>query len=431
MQRRSAVTAACATAVAALAVAGPGQAGPAHAATGAVQVPCRPQALAAALSGVSSGATLNLASQCTYRLTQGLPAVSHDLTINGRGATLERSYAGGTAPFTILTVDSGAVVISQLSFRNGRGAITDTGTGLLTVTGGTFRGNSAADGGAIYLDNAINGPQLTGVTFSGNSAADSGGAVNVNAASADPSIDHCVFIGNTAGDAGGAFSEYGFLGWLTADTFRGNTAQTGGAMAISNDDGESLSDVVVSGNSATLDGGGIYDTGDVGLFLNDSTVAGNHAGGRGGGVYNSRGSEVRSSLITGNRAADGGGYYNGRVGSVSFTASRVSGNHATADGGGIYNSSPSPLSDAFGSVALSHTTIADNSAAASGGGLYNQGEADLDGSQVVRNRAPGGGGGIYDDVLDQFTGVTVKNSTVRGNQPDNCEPPGTISGCTG
>jgi len=140
---------------------------------------------------LSSGATLNLASQCTYLLYQGLPAVSHDLTINGRGATLERSHARGTAPFTILTVYSGALVIRHLSFRNGHRAITDTGTGLLTVAGGTFSGNSATDGGAIYLDNVINGPQLTGVTFSGNSATDSGGAVSVNAASADPSIDHC------------------------------------------------------------------------------------------------------------------------------------------------------------------------------------------------------------------------------------------------
>ena len=41
--------------------------------------------------------------------------------------------------------------------------------------------------------------------------------------------------------------------------------------------------------------------------------------------------------------------------------------------------------------------------------------------------AGAGGGGIY---LDSGT-VTLHDSTVTGNVPDNCAPPGAVAGCTG
>jgi hypothetical protein len=50
----------------------------------------------------------------------------------------------------------------------------------------------------------------------------------------------------------------------------------------------------------------------------------------------------------------------------------------------------------------------------------------LNNSRVADNTA-GHGGGIFN-----FHGtVTLSNSKVTKNNPDNCEPPGTIGGCTG
>jgi hypothetical protein len=45
------------------------------------------------------------------------------------------------------------------------------------------------------------------------------------------------------------------------------------------------------------------------------------------------------------------------------------------------------------------------------------------------NRAVGGGGGIYDDGTEAT--VTLTNSLLTGNRPDNCEPLDSITGCTG
>jgi hypothetical protein len=48
-------------------------------------------------------------------------------------------------------------------------------------------------------------------------------------------------------------------------------------------------------------------------------------------------------------------------------------------------------------------------------------------SKITDNFASGSGGGI----VNQGGTVTLKGTKVAGNVPDNCEPPGTIAGCTG
>jgi hypothetical protein len=63
-------------------------------------------------------------------------------------------------------------------------------------------------------------------------------------------------------------------------------------------------------------------------------------------------------------------------------------------------------------------------------GIYNQAYVDLfvAGTPITGNRAHGGGGGIFDEGPEN---VTLTSSPVTGNKPDNCEPPGSITGCTG
>jgi hypothetical protein len=50
----------------------------------------------------------------------------------------------------------------------------------------------------------------------------------------------------------------------------------------------------------------------------------------------------------------------------------------------------------------------------------------LNHSQVTGNTAAHGGG-----IFNSGGTVTLAATSVTGNNPDNCEPPGTISGCTG
>lgn len=100
----------------------------AHVTPAVARVPCDPAALASDISGAASGATLSLASGCVYVLTAALPTVSRTLTISGNGATLERSAAHGTPAFTILSVTAGTLSLTRLSFTNGRGGISVTGS---------------------------------------------------------------------------------------------------------------------------------------------------------------------------------------------------------------------------------------------------------------------------------------------------------------
>jgi hypothetical protein len=87
-----------------------------------VSVPCTAPALRAAISGSSAGDTLNLATGCTYVLVSALPVISHDLTIGGDDATLQRSFASGTPAFTMLSATGGVLTITDLSFIHGAGA---------------------------------------------------------------------------------------------------------------------------------------------------------------------------------------------------------------------------------------------------------------------------------------------------------------------
>ncbi|HUK71195.1 MAG TPA: hypothetical protein VLW50_20915, partial [Streptosporangiaceae bacterium] len=145
-----------------------------------VDVPCSVTSLASDISSATSGETLSLMARCIYRLTAGLPVVSQDLTIVGNGATLRRSDAPATPAFTILSAadsSSSVLAVSDLNFVNGDGAISVTGgSASLTVQGGRFAGNHAANGGAIYNDTGLGNLSVTGATFIQNTATGAGGA---------------------------------------------------------------------------------------------------------------------------------------------------------------------------------------------------------------------------------------------------------------
>ncbi|MGN6168406.1 MAG: hypothetical protein ACTHQQ_09580, partial [Solirubrobacteraceae bacterium] len=91
---------------------------------------------------------------------------------------------------------------------------------------------------------------------------------------------------------------------------------------------------------------------------------------------------------------------------------------------------------------LNKTVVSGNSAPGGlGGGITNAiffaGQPTptlvLNNSQVTDNSAAAGGGIVnisFDPTVSAGT-VTLRHSDVSGNTPDNCEPPGSISGCTG
>jgi predicted outer membrane repeat protein len=146
-----------------------------------------------------------------------------------------------------------------------------------------------------------------------------------------------------------------------------------------------------------------------GFANEDSTVTLNGVGfdantatdavGGGGGIYNYSGGDTilnDDDSFTGNTAANGAGLFNAGESTVSHA--QFSQNSASADGGAIYNA-------ADATVTVGHSRITGNFAGADGGG------------------------GIYNAGTDGA--VTLTGSHVAHNDPDNCAPTASVTGCTG
>lgn len=84
-------------------------------------------------------------------------------------------------------------------------------------------------------------------------------------------------------------------------------------------------------------------------------------------------------------------------------------------------------------VFVTGTTISANQAGGNGGGIVSSPGGtttswSLADSTVSGNRAGARGVGIYDDGTEAT--VTLTKSSLARNKPDNCEPSGSITGCT-
>jgi hypothetical protein len=159
-----------------------------------------------------------------------------------------------------------------------------------------------------------------------------------------------------------------------------------------------LKHVTVSGNTADSGAGISNDSGrvDLNLTLVESNTT-RTGGGGGGGLYNDGSLTIEESILRGNHAnTNGGGIYNGQGGRIQTYRTTIEGNSAGANGGGIYNATD-------GRVVHIRTLIRRNTAA-TGGGIHNAG------------------------ILGR---VTLSGSAVTANTPNNCAPPGSVSGCVG
>jgi predicted outer membrane repeat protein len=291
--------------------------------------------------GFSLGTQCNL-TLCTISLTNALPAVTEDLTINGNNTAIS-----GANAFRVFELNAVTVNISNLKISNGNafgpgGAIAMAGTPnpgtLLTLTNVFFSGNHAVFGGAIYEDGGTLSVQ--NCTFSGNTASGNGGAIYQTGNVPLLFMIASTLSNNTAAGEGGALALEGEATILTS-TFSGNSAGSGGAIAKSvggnffldnsvvdhnsstpptsvgggggiiinaNRGTTTLTNVTVSGNSTKNDGGGILAIIQAPLNLNNVTITNNTADsdnngiGNGGGIsmINPSPHTVQNSIIAGN-----------------------------------------------------------------------------------------------------------------------------------
>jgi predicted outer membrane repeat protein len=196
-------------------------------------------------------------------------------------------------------------------------------------------------------------------------------------------------------------------------TLRDGQGDVGGALRSDTGAVLTLTDSVVTGNTATVRGGGIAS--DSTMFLRDTLVTGNTTAGRGGGIYQEDsfpgGGEITDSQITNNTAASHGGgiYFYDPDFSVLIARTTISGNSSGGNGGGIalYNVDG-------GAMTIRDTTISGNTAATRGGGLYVEEPTTttIENTTITANTAASAGA-IDWDVTD--VGTVVRDSTIAGN----------------
>jgi predicted outer membrane repeat protein len=214
-------------------------------------------------------------------------------TITFSELTIMRGFSSSGGGIVVL--NSSPLVIQHsilLSNRStGSGGAVQTGSGSITVADCNFINNQAvADGGGLELTNEDLTLTVSDSVFSHNSAGIYGGAIHT--------VAHVT------------------QGTFTNTSFVQNQAQWGGALNLGNLYGAQLNftDVTLSGNSATNDGGGLFFEG--GAVFTRSIVTHNVAGKNGGGI-------------------SGGPRFKGPS-ALSLVDSEVVWNTAGGQGGGIF-----------------------------------------------------------------------------------------------
>ncbi|MFD7614425.1 hypothetical protein [Streptomyces sp. NPDC059828] len=340
----------------------------------ATYVKCDPNDLIANLVDLNadSGGELVLAKDCTYTLTvnqdgNGLPVIVQPITIHGNGATIQR--AADIDQFRFFQVAAGGELkLSHLSLTRGETA-------------------EDQDGGAIQVDAA------------GRLTLD---RVNLE----DNTVD------SITGDDGGAINNEGITD-IRRSTFRGNSAQEGGA--ILNDGGKlRVEGSKLTRNLANAGGGAIGNRAGT-VLITKSLISANHAN-DGGGLNASGLLELEDSAVIDNTAVNAGGIIS--FGALYVRHSTVSGNIATDGPGGIFASAAGVIED---------SKVNDNANAGTsgtGGGVRADGELSIRRSEVVGNQAPGNGavgGGVY---VNSGATLRLTDSKVKRNISD--EPAGGV-----
>jgi hypothetical protein len=260
------------------------------------------------------------------------------------GASLITGASAEAADFEVDRSDDGAPVSVCTGAPND-----------CNLRGAVAASNASGAYDYIYFLSSVTGVTLTagelditdGVYIYGN------GADQTSISGGDASRIFNIDVGYVSG-----YSELVNINYLT---LTGGNADDGGAI-YNNDANLNMFASVLTGNTASEEGGAIHDKGDYAAGYNTdirySTIDDNDAGDEGGGVYGyfSAG-QIYSSTISGNDAGggagdDGGGLY--MFYSSGLYDSTVSGNTAGEDGGGVYAANPNAY--------VFNTILSDNTA---------------------------------------------------------------------
>ncbi len=356
------------------------------------------------------------------------------------GAANPANSGGAILTTAELTVNGGAMN-NNTSVRAG-GAIEAQGDNTVTLNNVDFSGNDAGagpgNGGVLHVSGAAD-VVVTGGSFTGNTAQEGGvlwnNAGTMTVTDSNFSMNNATCNGSGTNLGGGAlFNLAGTLTVTGSTSITGNNANgavcSGGG--ILTNDGTTLNvmdGVTISGNTANRAGGGIEmragstaTIGNVTMDANTANTTGTGAGGNGGAIHITGDGDatLTGGTYTNNIAAsEGGGLWNG-AGTMTVDGSTITGNTAnggTADagdadgqgGGGIFNEGGTVT--VMGSTSIMSNVAA--GAVSSGGGIFSKGALNvMDGVTISDNTANRAGGGIE---MRAGTTATIGNVTMNNN----------------
>lgn len=317
-----------------------------------------------------------VAAHNTLNGANGLPAITSDITIDGGGATIERSLLITVPVFRLFFVaPGGRLALDHVVLRNGR---------AFTAGDGSY-GGAILNYGSLLLDASV---------ARDNAANCDGGGIE----SAGPLTlrNGTSILNNSSNCSGGGVGTF-YAGSVTVEntTLQGNSAVSGGGLFMHGTTTATMSASQVVGNLSVVDGGGIFLHGpDANLSIADTAITGNTVtNGSGGGIANGKVDSAGIPAILGGRLL---------LNNVSVTNNRVT----SLYGGGLSSTSPAR-------VVASRITDNQLISGRCGGGLYNAGEMAIASSSVLRNAANfATGGGICSIGLGA---LTVSDTTVHLN----------------
>ncbi len=379
-------------------------------------------------------------SDGTYYLNGTLSPVNKieitgTVTICLNGQTIQSTAAdqsvfeiadGGKLTLTDCTSNPGTVTHSNVT-----GSGVEVKKGTFTMYGGEISGNSASNGGGVYVCGGSTF-DLYGGKISGNTVTNDGGVCVATNGKFNMHGGKIEISGNTAATYGGGVyvattGEFnmrgGTIGGAAADKAnKANKAKYGGGVyvvgggTLNMSGGKfTMSGGEISGNTATSNGGGVgvYSGATFEMNGNASITDNKATTGNGGGVYEGGGtfnmsggaSISRNEATTGN----GGGVY---VGGGVFTMSggSITSNHTANDtyGGGVYVDTHGEFNMRGGTIGGAAADKANK--AKNGGGVYvSGGTFNMSGGSITGNDS----NGVF--VWGNATFTVSGAATVKGN----------------
>ncbi len=315
----------------------------------------------------------------------GPVSIDTQVEIEGAGAATTRLRdISGNRVFDVLS--GGDAFLHDLTFTataiGGLGGGIRSLGGALNIADSRFMGNRAAQGGALFLNNAT--ATVVDSVFENNVAASKGGGIYARNGSR-LTLDTTDFIENVAGSDGGGIN-------------------------VENASVATISDSSFVNNSAGDDGGGVYTSEDTTLTLANSRINRNHSDDMGGGLYASLDTitNITATLFDGNVSSTQGGGAAIRTGAIANIAGSTFINNEAIRAGGL-------LVSQGAQATVNGTVLANNTASENGGAIAVEDTAalTLNGSSALdRNRAVLAGGGLY---AENAAALNIVDSVVINN----------------